>query len=98
MLIKKIETVGALVDAIDLEWKVGSEGTYTADDAELGLEGGSINVSSLDRDVYNLSAGDTLYYRFTASAGDLTDQVSTSVIFTEPDQDDGEGDGQADEG
>lgn len=89
-----VETFGTTVDALDLEWKVGSEGTYAADDTELGLEGGSINVSSLDRDAYNLSAGDTLYYRFTASSGELMDQVETSTTFTEAEEDDSNGEGE----
>ncbi len=91
-----VETVGATVDALDLEWKVGSEGTYSVDDTELDLEEGVINISSLDRDAYNLSPGDTLYYRFTAHSGELVDQVETSTIFTESEEDDGEGDGEDD--
>lgn len=92
-----VETLGAPVDALELEWKVGSEGTYVADDTALNLEGGSINVTNLDRAAYNLSPGDTLYYRFTASSGELIDQVETSTIFTEA-EDDGEGDGDGDDG
>ena len=87
-----VETFDTPVDAVGLEWKVGSEGTYAVDDLELNSEGGSIDLIALDRAAYGLAAGDTLYFRFTATSGEIIDQVETTTIFTEAEEDDSDED------
>lgn len=73
-------THGAPIDTFTLEWKEGEEGTFVADTTDLNPAGGEIDLADLDYDAYGLQPGDTLFYRFTATSGDLSDQAVTSVV------------------
>lgn len=72
-------THGAPIDTFNLEWKEGEEGTFVNDTMELDPTGGEIDLANLDYDAYGLQPGDTLFYRFTATSGALSDQAVTSV-------------------
>lgn len=79
-LIFSASTKSAVIDAITLEWKKGEEGTYALEN-ELNVEGEEITfVNFTDAtNGYNLAVKDTLYYRFIATSGSLTDTLETSM-------------------
>lgn len=77
-----VEPFGATVDDFTLEYKIGSEGTYQVDQVN-PVEGteGTIDFADLDYEAYGLQPGDTIFYRWTATSGELTDQAMTSVAI-----------------
>jgi hypothetical protein len=80
----EIETFGATVNDVMLEVKEGSEGTYTDTSLNLSIEGEAVALSSIDLNALgiDLQENDTLYYRFTATSGTLTDTASSSLAVT----------------
>lgn len=81
-----IDVHSAAIDDFMLEWKRGEEGTF-AEETNITLDpaGGEIDLAELDYDAYGLQPGDTLFYRFTATSGSLTDQVVTSTVVVPQD-------------
>jgi len=81
-LIFEASTKSATIDNISLEWKNGIEGTYaptTPLGSALNVDGDEIiftNFTSASYG-YNLAVKDTLYYRFIATSGTLTDSLET---------------------
>lgn len=77
-----LSTHSAVVDDFYLEYKVGEDGTYQpVEDIELSQNGGEIDFSDLHYLDYGIEQGETLYYRFTATSGELEDVVETSIDF-----------------
>ncbi|MGS0525028.1 hypothetical protein ACU8V7_07310 [Zobellia nedashkovskayae] len=77
-------TQSAVIDGISLEWKNGLEGTYAPTSPlgmDLDVDGDEIIfVDFTDATYgYNLAVKDTLYYRFIATSGILTDTLETSI-------------------
>lgn len=86
----------ATVDDVDLHLKNGSEGTYI----ESGVDqiDGGVTLGDTNYQALNLSVNDTLYYRFTATSGELSQTAENFiVIIEEPEDDGGDGDGDNDE-
>lgn len=80
----EVSTFGATVDDVTLEVKEGSEGTYQNTSLDLSTAGGDVPLSSIDFSALgiDLQVNDTLYYRFTATSGSLTDSASSSLAIT----------------
>lgn len=80
----EVSTFGATVDDVMLEVKEGSEATYQNTALDLSTAGEAVALSSIDFDALgiDLQVGDTLYYRFTATSGTLTDSASSSLAVT----------------
>ncbi len=83
-LIFKTSIKLAVIDNISLEWKKGKEGTYapaTPLGEDLDVDGDEIIfVNFTDESYgYNLAVKDTLYYRFIATSGSLTDTLETNM-------------------
>jgi len=71
----EVSTFSANVDAVTLELKKNSDGTYSSSNVDLATEGGSVKISETNYTDLNLMVNDTLYYRFTGTSGSLTDEV-----------------------
>ena len=81
-LIFEASTKSAIIDNISLEWKNGKEGTYaptTPLGSALNVNGDQIIFTNFTDASYgyNLTVKDTLYYRFIATSGSLTDSLET---------------------
>ncbi|MBU2947549.1 hypothetical protein [Zobellia uliginosa] len=77
-------TKSAIIDNISLEWKNGEEGTYaptTPLGEALDVDGNEIIFANFTDESYgyNLAVKDTLYYRFIATSGSLTDTLETYI-------------------
>jgi len=77
-------TKSAVIDNISLEWKKGKKGSYAPTvplGTDLNVDGDEITfVNFTDATYgYNLAVKDTLYYRFIAKSGSLTDTLETSI-------------------
>ena len=82
-IVYALNTKEATVDDVIVTYKVGSEGMeVTIDDRDFNVKKDSINFKDGAYRNYNLTVGDTLFYKFTATSGTLTDSVETSVVFT----------------
>ncbi|SFD41567.1 hypothetical protein [Algibacter lectus] len=83
-LIFEASTKSAVIDNISLEWKKGKEGTYaptTPLGSPLNVDGDTIIFTNFTDTSYgyNLAVKDTLYYRFIATSGTLTDSLETYI-------------------
>lgn len=83
-LIFEASTKSAVIDNISLEWKKGKEGTYAATTplgTPLNVDGDTIIFTNFTDTsyAYNLAVKDTLYYRFIATSGTLTDSLETYI-------------------
>lgn len=81
----EVGTFAATVDNVTLEVKEGSEGTYQMTSQVLPTDGeGTVVVGDIDFAALgmNFQVNDTLYYRFTAHSGSLTDSASSSLAIT----------------
>ncbi|WP_158844940.1 hypothetical protein [Algibacter sp. L1A34] len=81
-LIFEAATKSAIIDNISLEWKKGKEGTYAPTmplGSALNVDGDEIIFANFTDASYgyNLAVKDTLYYRFIATSGTLTDSLET---------------------
>ncbi|WP_308992960.1 hypothetical protein QLS71_010670 [Mariniflexile litorale] len=81
-LIFGASTKSAIIDNISLEWKKGKEGIYaptTPLGSALNVDGDEIIFTNFTNASYgyNLKVKDTLYYRFIAISGTLTDSLET---------------------
>jgi hypothetical protein len=80
----EVSTFAATVDDVMLEVKEGSEGTYKDTSLDLSTEGEAVALSSIDFAALgmDLQVNDTLYYRFTATSGTLTDSASSKLVIS----------------
>jgi len=78
----EVSTLSADVDDVILELKKNSDGTYTDSDVDLETENGSVMLSETNYTDLDLEVNDTLYYRFTATSGSLSDVTSGQVAIT----------------
>lgn len=86
--------LAADIDNVDLHLRNGSAGTYVESGAEVGDE--AVNFSDTNYQALNLSVNDTLYYRFTATSGTLTQSAEDYIVIIEEPEDEGDGDGDSD--
>lgn len=80
----EVSTFAATVDDVTLEVKEGSEATYQMTSLDLSTEGEAVAISSIDFAALgiDLQVNDTLYYRFTANSGSLSESASSSLAIT----------------
>lgn len=82
ILTYSVSTHSATIDDLTLEWKKNDAGTFTEDTSiTIDPAGGEIDLAAIDYDYYDLNPGDTLYYRFTAQSGNLTDVAETQIAI-----------------
>ena len=79
----KTFTAHATIDEVMVQWKKNKTGTYVEDTTKtLSTEEDTINLGDLDYiNDYGLAINDTLYYKFIAKSGLLTDEVTTSIAI-----------------
>ena len=79
----KTFTAHATIDEVMVQWKKNKTGTYVEDTTKtLSTEEDTINLGDLDYiNNYGLAKNDTLYYKFIAKSGLLTDEVTTSIAI-----------------
>ena len=79
-------TAGASIDSLMVSWKNGKLGTYELVDENFSTDEGKIDLKNRDYiNNYDLMVGDTLYYKFTVSSGDLSSEVeSKTAILAQP--------------
>jgi|25_taG_2_1085351.scaffolds.fasta_scaffold02345_3 hypothetical protein len=81
----EVSTFSAGIDEVTLEFKKNNDGTYADSDMDLSTDEGTVELSETNYEDLGLGVNDTLYYRFTAASGDLTDVVSSHVAITTKD-------------
>ena len=79
----KTFTAHATINEVIVQWKKNKTGTYVEDTTKtLSTEEDTINLGDLDYiNDYGLAINDTLYYKFIAKSGLLTDEVTTSIAI-----------------
>jgi hypothetical protein len=88
--------LAATIDNVDLHLKNGSAGTYM--DAGVDVDG-AVEVGDTNYQQLNLAVNDTLYYRFTATSGTLSQSAESYIVIVEESEDedeDGDTDGDED--
>lgn len=81
-LIYDVFTFSATVDEVSLMLKKNSDGTYIPGGVELSTEEDTVVLSETNYKDLDLQVNDTLYYKFTATSGTLTDEVVSTVAIT----------------
>ncbi len=79
--------LAASIDNVDLHLKNGSEGTYV--DSGVDVDG-AVELGDTNWQQLNLAANDTLYYRFTATSGSLTQSAEDYIVILEEEDEDEE--------
>lgn len=75
-----ISTFSANVDSANLQLKNGSDGTYADSEVDVTTDGGSISLGDTNYESLNLMKGDTLFYKFTTTSGNLIDTATSTII------------------
>lgn len=76
-------TFSANVDDVTLMLKKNEDGTYMDSGVDLSTEeGGTVALSETNYEDLDLQVNDTLYYKFTATSGSLTDEVVSTLAIT----------------
>lgn len=70
------------VDDVSLMLKKNADGTYIDSGVDLSTEGGTVVLSETNYEELDLQVNDTLFYKFTGTSGDLTDEVVSTVVIT----------------
>ncbi len=79
----EVSTFSAGVDEVSLMLKKNADGTYIESGADLSTEEeGTVVLSETDYEELDLQVNDTLFYKFTATSGSLTDEVISTVVIT----------------
>ncbi|CAL67802.1 hypothetical protein [Christiangramia forsetii] len=78
----EVSTFSANVDDVMLELKRNSDGTFIDSDVDVATDGGSVMLSETNFADLNLGVNDTLFYKLTATSGNLTDITSGQVAIT----------------
>jgi hypothetical protein len=85
--------LAATIDNVDLHLKNGSAGTYV--DSGVDVDG-AVELGDTNYQELNLAVNDTLYYRFTATSGELNQSVEDYIVIIEEPEDEGNGDEDGD--
>ncbi|MFV0249392.1 MAG: hypothetical protein ACK5H1_10620 [Tenacibaculum sp.] len=84
-VVYNVFTAKANLDEVKVEWKKNSGGAYATVDKDGGLAFGlktdTINLKSLDLSMLGFQKGDTLYCKFTAIKGVITESLETGIII-----------------
>lgn len=78
----EVSTFSANVDEVSLMLKKNSDGTYVESGVDLSTEEGTVVLSETNYEELDLQVNDTLFYKFTATSGNLTDEVVSTVVIT----------------
>lgn len=90
-----IYNLEATVDDVDLHLKNGSEGNYMESGVD-DFEDDSVELGDTNYQTLNLSVNDTLYYRFTATSGTLSQAAESFIVIVEEEPDDDDDDNDED--
>jgi hypothetical protein len=72
-------THSATIDDVTLFWKKNEAGTYVKSDSVLDVDGEEFNLADIDYDAYDAKANDTLYYKFVAKSGALSQEIVAKI-------------------
>lgn len=81
MLAYKTYTRSATIDNVTLFWKKNDTGTYVESDMVLDVKGDEINLGNIDYDKFDAEVNDTLYYKFVANSGALSQEIETTIVI-----------------
>jgi hypothetical protein len=74
-------THSATIDDVILFWKKNKLGTYAESDLVLDVDGDEINLADIDYDAFDAKANDTLYYKFVATSGALSQEIVAKIAI-----------------
>lgn len=74
-------TYAATIDNVSLFWKKNADGTYADTGESLDTDEGEIDLANIDYDAYDLAINDTLYYKFIAESGTMSQSVETAIAI-----------------
>jgi hypothetical protein len=74
-------THSATIDDVIFSWKKNKLGTYVESDLVLNVEKDSINLADIDYEAFDAGANDTIYYKFVANSGDLSQEIVAKIAI-----------------
>jgi len=74
-------THSATIDDVILSWKKNKLGTYVESDLVLDVDGDEINLADMDYDAFGAGANDTIYYKFVATSGTLSQEIVAKIAI-----------------
>ncbi len=74
-------TRAATIDDVTLFWKKNDAGTYVESSMVLDVDGDEINLGDIDYTEYDAKVNDTLYYKFVANSGALSQEIETKIAI-----------------
>ncbi len=74
-------THSATIDDVILSWKKNKAGTYAESNLVLDVDGDEINLADIDYDAFNAGANDTIYYKFVANSGALSQEIVAKIAI-----------------
>jgi len=74
-------THSATIDDVTLFWKKNKLGTYAKSDLVLDVEGEEFNLADIDYDAFGAGANDTIYYKFVATSGTLSQEIVAKIAI-----------------
>ena len=74
-------THSATIDNVTLFWKKNEAGTYAESDVVLDVEGDEIDLGEIDYDAFDAKVNDTLYYKFVATSGTLSQEIVAEIAI-----------------
>lgn len=74
-------THSAIIDDVTLFWKKNKLGTYAESDLVLDVDGEEFNLADIDYDAFDAKANDTIYYKFVATSGTLSQEIVAKIAI-----------------
>jgi hypothetical protein len=74
-------THSATIDDVTLYMKKNDAGTYPEMGMALDVEGDEINLADIDYAEFDTKPNDTLYYKFVATSGDLSQEIVAKIAI-----------------
>ncbi|MDT0688663.1 hypothetical protein RM549_02635 [Salegentibacter sp. F188] len=78
----EVYSFSAPIDDVSLMLKKNEDGTYMPSGVELSTDGGYVELSETNYEELNLMVNDTLHYKFTATSGEMTDVIESTIAIT----------------
>lgn len=78
----EVSTFNATVDDVNLLLKANEDDAYVDSGVTLSNESGTVDLSDTNYADFNLSEGDTLYYKFVAESGTMTNEAEGTLAIT----------------
>ena len=76
-----VSTLSATVDDVSLFFKKNEDGTYTDTGLDLSIDEDSVAIGETNFEELDLATNDTLFYKFRATSGSLTDEVESYIAI-----------------